>query len=105
MSRIAGEIKFYDADKGFGYIAVEGSQDYRVSINPQNTEIRPRDLKKGCRVTFIPKKKMEEMLQSNADWKDELMMTAGVGCNWQSTPNGKMSGSLVYFTEIIICGM
>jgi hypothetical protein len=48
---------------------------------------------------------MEEMLQSNADWKDELMMTAGVGCNWQSTPNGKMSGSLVYFTEIIICGM
>ena len=54
--RIAGEIKFYDADKGFGYIAVEGSRDYRVSINPQNTEIRPRDLKKGCRVTFIPKK-------------------------------------------------
>ena len=37
------------------------------------------------------------MLQSNADWKDELMMTAGVGCNWQSTPNGKMSGELCLF--------
>lgn len=50
-----GKIKFYNEEQNFGYIAVEGDDDYRINIGRYNPDIRAEDLKKGCTVTFVPK--------------------------------------------------
>lgn len=54
--RISGTVKFFDKDKNYGYIAVEdSSDDYKVSLGKYNPDIHAGDLRKGCKVTFVPK--------------------------------------------------
>lgn len=55
VPRMKGKIKFYNEEQNFGYIAVEGHDDYRINIGRYNPDIRAEDLKKGCTVTFVPK--------------------------------------------------
>ena len=50
-----GTIKFYNAEKNYGYISVKGSPDYQIEINKYNPDVKPEDLKNGCKVLFIPK--------------------------------------------------
>lgn len=54
--RIFGTVKFFDKDKNYGYIAVEdSSDDYKISLGKYNPNIHAGDLRKGCKVTFVPK--------------------------------------------------
>ena len=54
--RISGTVKFFDKDKNYGYIAVEGSTyDYQIKIGRYNPDVHAEDLQKGCKVTFVPK--------------------------------------------------
>lgn len=54
--RISGTVKFFDKDKNYGYIAAEdSSNDYKISLGKYNPNIHAEDLRKGCKVTFVPK--------------------------------------------------
>lgn len=59
---ITGTIKFYNAEKNYGYISVKDSPDYQININKYNPDVKPEDLKKGCKVIFIPKTIREKLV-------------------------------------------
>ncbi len=52
LSKMKGTVKFFNKQKGFGFITPEGGgKDIFVHVN--NVECEPDDLREGCRVQYV----------------------------------------------------